>query len=242
MLSRDGLIVAAALVAAILLAWVWLLRTDAAMAGMAAHAMPVEPWSAGYLLPAFTMWALMMVAMMLPSAAPMILLHARLSGGGAARTIVFASSYLLVWTGFSALAALLQAALLDLDLVSAMALRAGEPALAAALLAAAAAYQLSGAKAACLDQCRSPIQFILRYRSPGLDGAIRLGLAHGLYCLGCCWALMLLLFVGGVMNLAFVAALALLVLAEKTFPQRWHLSRWTALALFAGAVLLLALG
>ncbi len=109
----------------------------------------------------------------------------------------------------------------------------------AAVLAAAALYQLTAAKAACLDQCRSPLNFVLRYWRPGTAGALRLGLAHGAYCVGCCWALMLLLFVGGVMNLAWVALLGLVVLAEKLAPPAWHASRYTAGALAAGAVLIL---
>ena len=206
--------------------------------------MPVQPWSAGYLVPTFVMWALMMVAMMLPSAAPMILLHARIDrapspGSRLWHTLVFALAYLVVWTAFSMLAALMQAALIDFGLVSAMTLAIGDGALAAAVLVAAALYQLSAAKAACLDRCRSPLHFVMRYWSPGTRGAIRLGFNHGLYCLGCCWGLMLLLFVGGVMNIAWVAGLALIVLLEKVAPQRWHASKLIATLLFAAALLIL---
>jgi predicted metal-binding membrane protein len=183
----------------------------------------------------------MMVAMMLPSAAPMILLHARIDRARSARrrllhTMLFASAYLLVWAAFSAVAAIAQAALFATGLLSAANLTLGSRWLAAAMLATAAVYQLGSAKAACLDQCRSPIHFVMRFWKPGAAGAVRLGVVHGLYCLGCCWALMLLLFVGGVMNLAWVAALALMVFVEKLAPAQWHASRWIAAALAACAI------
>jgi predicted metal-binding membrane protein len=120
-----------------------------------------------------------------------------------------------------------------------MELRLGSRVAAAALLVGAAGWQLSPAKRICLDQCRSPLVFILRLWRPGAAGALRLGLAHGFYCLGCCWALMLLLFVGGVMNLAWIAALAALVLAEKYAPSHWQASRVIAAGLIAGAAALL---
>ena len=240
LLSRSGLIAAAALAAAILFAWAWLLTMW--HGGM--DAMHVEPWSAAYLLPAFLMWSLMMVAMMLPSAAPTILLHASIDRAAPPQRLwhiaAAALGYVAMWTAFSALAAVAQAALVDAGLVGAMRLSLGDPTIAAALLVAAGLYQLSAAKAACLDQCRSPVQFVMRYRSPGARGAVRLGLAHGLYCLGCCWALMLLLFVGGVMNLAWVAALALIVALEKLASPGWRVTRWIAAACFGAAASLVA--
>jgi predicted metal-binding membrane protein len=211
LLSRPVLISAAALVAAIALAWAWLVTHPMQMEAMPDMpdmpdmAMAPDAWSPAYLTATFAMWALMMVAMMLPSAAPMVLLHARLDRGSPAErardNALFVLCYLAVWTAFSALAAL---------------------------------WQLTAAKRACLDNCRSPIQFVMRFWRPGAAGAVRLGLRHGLYCLGCCWSLMLLLFVGGVMNLAWVALLASVVFAEKLAPARWRLERWLA-ALLAGA-------
>ena len=114
-------------------------------------------------------------------------------------------------------------------------------AVAAGVLVAVALYQLSPAKAACLDQCRSPIHFVMQYWSPGIAGTLRLGLVHGTFCVGCCWGLMLLLFVAGVMNLAWVALIAALVLLEKTAPARWQASRLIAVLLGAGAIALLAI-
>jgi predicted metal-binding membrane protein len=231
------------------LAWLWLLRSPMAPGdgggGMGGMAMPLDPWSAAYLLPAFLMWAIMMVAMMLPSAAPMILLQARIDktasqAGRLANTLVFAAAYLLVWAGFSAAAAAGQALLVSAGAVSAAALALGDRTVAAALLAAAALYELTAAKKHCLDKCQSPLIFILRYRRPGAAGALRLGLLHGLFCLGCCWLLMLLLFVGGVMNLAWVAFLGAIVVGEKLAPPAWRAHRWIAALLLVAAAAMLA--
>jgi len=247
LLSRSGLVASAALAIAVALAWAWLTRSEMAAMDGHAMAMPAAPWSAGYLAPAFAMWAVMMVAMMLPSAAPMILLHARIgrvptAARRLAHTLLFSLAYLVVWTGFSAAAALAQALLIDLGLVRASTLALGDRTVAAAVLVGAGSYQLTSAKAACLDQCRSPIQFVLRYWTPGVGGALRLGLAHGVFCVGCCWGLMILLFVAGVMNLAWVAVLAALVLFEKMAPPGWRASLLIAGLLFAGAAALLAAG
>ncbi len=248
LLSRSALIAGAALLLAAVLAWRWLLVSDMSLMPMDAHgmgAMAVRPWSAAYLGTAFAMWAVMMIAMMLPSAAPMILLHARIdrvptSGRRLLHTLIFALTYLLVWLCFSALAALAQAFLVDRGLVSAASLALGDRMLVAALLVGAAFYQFSTAKAACLRQCQSPIHFVMRFWSPGVTGALRLGLVHGLYCVGCCWGIMLLLFVAGVMNLAWVALLAAVVLLEKLAPPGWRVSRLIAGAMLAGALWLVA--
>lgn len=216
LIARDNVIVATALAAASLLAWAWLARPmDMALMG--------APATLAYFTAAFAMWTLMMVAMMLPSASPMMLLYARFAQArfgkaAVARVAIFILAYVLVWTACSALAALLQAALVAGGVVDAMDLAIGGSRLSGAILIAAGLYQLTPLKNACLEACRSPISFLTRGIRPGLGGAMRLGLAHGLYCVGCCWALMLLLFVGGVMNLAWVAALALLVAVEKLIP------------------------
>lgn len=244
LLLRHGLIAGVMLVIAVALAWRWLIMSGMSAMPMGAHHMGrlgIDLWSADYLGPAFTMWAIMMVGMMLPSAAPMILLHIRIdrattSSERLAHTVLFSLAYLLVWTGFSAAATIAQALLIDLDLLSAASLALGDHVFAAALLVAAAVYQLSPAKAACLKQCRSPVHFIMQFWSPGVKGAFRLGLMHGLYCVGCCWGLMLLLFVAGVMNLAWIAMLAALVLVEKLAPPRWHASKVIAALLLSGAM------
>lgn len=241
------MIVAGALVLAAGLAWEWLLSSP--MAGsrdtMGAMVMPPDPFSLGYLLPAFVMWSMMMVAMMVPSAAPMILLHARIdrASSAAARhlhTLLFGLAYLLVWTAFSTAAAGAQATLVASGTVRAAELSFGSRALAAGLLFLAAAYELTAAKRLCLEKCQAPLLFMARYFRPGAAGSFRLGLIHGFYCLGCCWALMLLLFVGGVMNLAWVALLGIIVLGEKLALPRFHAERFVAGALAAGAIVLLA--
>ena len=210
---------------------------------MPGHAMPGDVWSLSYLGASFFMWALMMVAMMLPSAAPMILLYGRNVRRSAVRPLlymaVFVLSYLAIWTFFSAAAAFAQAVLVSTDTISEMALAVGDARMAGALLLSAGLYQLSPMKRACLDQCRSPLSFIMRFSRRGPAGALRLGMAHGFYCLGCCWALMLLLFAGGVMNIAWIAAIALAVLAEKMLPPRFRAREAiAALLLLAGAILI----
>jgi predicted metal-binding membrane protein len=178
------------------------------------------------------MWWVMMVAMMLPSATPAVLLYARVrrsSGGGAAiaQPLVFLAGYLAAWLLFSVGAALAQSVLTGSSM--ALSSRAAQ----GAVFIAAGLYQLSPLKSACLSQCRSPAQFISRYWRPRWEGAVRLGVMHGAYCVGCCWLLMALLFVGGVMNLSWVVALAVLVAIEKLVPR----GQWIGRA--AGAALLL---
>jgi predicted metal-binding membrane protein len=186
----------------------------------------------------------MMVAMMLPSAAPMLLLFAatqrgRATTGEPATVLAFAAGYLLVWGGFSVAAAALQALLQQAMLLSSnLAMTTGW--LPPAILALAGIYQLTPLKHACLSRCRSPLGFLLSRWRDGIGGALAMGLRHGAFCLGCCWALMALLFVGGVMNLAWVAVLALFVLAEKALPRGPWLSRISGVALIAWAVWLAA--
>jgi predicted metal-binding membrane protein len=223
LLRRDRWVVGACLALACLLAWAWLLTTArqmSAVAGMEGMGnMGPAPGSWVYFAGAFTMWLLMMVAMMLPSASPMILLYARMAGrGGLPPAAVFAGVYMGLWAVFSLLAAGAQALLVGEGLVSAATLRIGDGRIAGALLILAGLYQLTPLKQACLGACRSPFSFLTRLWQPGLGGALRLGLRHGLYCLGCCWALMALLFVGGVMSLPWVALLAVIVLIEKLAP------------------------
>ena len=182
------------------------------------------------------MWWVMMAAMMLPSAAPAILLYARVresrGGHAIAAPTVFASGYLLIWLLFSVIAAGAQ------SLLAGPAMTIGGVAR-AALLIAAGLYQLSPLKSACLRQCRSPAQFLSRHWKPGTSGALRLGAAHGAYCVGCCWLLMALLFVGGVMNFAWIAALAALVAVEKLARRGALLGRAAGLGLIGwGAALL----
>jgi len=249
-LRRDRLPVVVGLVGVSALAWlylVWMAHHMAGMTGMAQMAMPmIEPWSAADWLAMLLMWAIMMVGMMLPSAAPMILLYDRVRerqearGASLAATGTFALGYLVAWTLFSVGATTAQWALEQAALLSPMMVSAS-PWLGGGLLIAAALYQWTPLKHACLVHCRSPITFLAHHWRPGSSGALRMGLHHGLYCVGCCWVLMALLFVGGVMNLLWIALLALFVLLEKVVPQGELFSRLSALLLAgAGALVILA--
>ena len=186
-----------------------------------------------------SMWGAMMVAMMLPSAAPAILLYARVHrhshDEGVPPTLAFLAGYLACWFGFSALAAEVQ-----LAFASSVSMALESRAASAALLIAAGAYQLSPLKDACLSRCRSPAEFITRYYRPGNWGAFRLGLLHGAYCVGCCWLLMALLFVGGVMNFAWIAGLTLIVGIEKLVPRGDWIGRAAGLGLIAWGIVRLA--
>ncbi|MBA3896687.1 MAG: DUF2182 domain-containing protein [Sphingomonadaceae bacterium] len=207
-----------------------------------AMAMPADPLGAPALIAAFVMWALMMVAMMLPSALPMILTHARLSRG-AVPAGLFALCYVAVWTAASLVAALAQQSLVARGALGPMTLALGDRRIAGALLIAAGLYQLTPLKRRCLDNCRSPLAFLMRGWRPGIAGTLRLGLSHGLYCLGCCWLLMALLFAGGVMNLAWVALLAGIVLIEKVAPRGVPVAQAVGgLAIAAGVALIAGLG
>lgn len=197
-----------------------------AATGVADMAAGPPAWSLGLWALSLAMWWVMMVAMMTPSAAPTLLLYGRthrhaLTRGqlaGPAPTWAFAAGYLLVWLGFSLAATGLYWGLERVGLVSAATMGSGSRWLSGAVLVAAGLYQLSPLQQACLGHCRSPAAFLSRHWRPGAAGAVRLGVLHGAYCVGCCWMLMALLFVGGVMNLAWIAALTLLVMAEKVLP------------------------
>ena len=171
----------------------------------------------------FAMWAVMMVAMMVPSALPMILIYshsvkkAKHDGGSLAPLSVFVLGYVIVWTLFSAGAALLQLILQNLGMVNKMMVGTNPWAI-GGLLIIAGLYQMSPLKDTCLRFCQHPVMFISKHWRTGTGGAIRMGVIHGGYCVGCCWALMILLFVGGVMNLLWVALIAIFVLLEKILP------------------------
>jgi predicted metal-binding membrane protein len=262
-LRRDRLVVIAALVGVIAIAWIWLLLgaglgmsavsmtrgtgmpAVAEMPGMADKMMAPAVWTPGYALLMFAMWWVMMAAMMLPSAAPMLLLFARVNRTERARerpyvpTGIFGAGYLAAWGGFSALAAGLQWGLERLGLLSPM-MTTTSYRLGGAILIAAGLWQLSPVKGVCLRRCRSPMSFIAHGWRPGWLGAFRMGLEHGAYCLGCCWFLMGLLFFGGVMNLFWIGGLAAFVLLEKTIPMGHWLARIAGVGVTAWGVLMLA--
>jgi len=225
LLRRERRIVGAALLLVVAAAWGYTLTGTG---------MGVAEWSLRYAALMLAMWWVMMVAMMLPSAAPAILLAAAINRRSA-RPLYGTAGYLLAWLGFSVLMTAVQWALEASGGLSAL-LRVTSPYLAGALLIAAGLWQLTPLKQACLRHCRSPIDYLTRHRRPGNRGALLMGAGHGSYCLGCCAFLMVLLFVGGVMNLAWIAGLALFVLVEKL------LARGVAFSRAAGAALIIAGG
>jgi predicted metal-binding membrane protein len=193
------------------------------------------------------MWWAMMIAMMVPSATPLVLLYSKVlqqqsepMAGRYAATSLLMAGYLVVWLAFSVVAATLQKMLEPAGLISEMMLWSRSAALSAGVLAAAGLYQFSGLKRACLTQCRSPVRFLTRYARPGKGASFMLGMRHGAFCVGCCWLLMALLFVGGIMNLIWIAALMLFVLVEKLVPAGAAFGRVSGalMIVWAGATLL----
>jgi predicted metal-binding membrane protein len=233
-LRRERWLVVGGVLAIAGLAWLDLWRRARGVMDMAMPEM--QPWSPAEFGAILAMWLVMMVAMMLPSAAPMLSLFAGTERGRRPGTVTaFAAGYVIVWAGFSVAAAALQAWLQQSMLLSSD-LATTSAWLGAGLLALAGVYQMTPLKDACLVRCRSPLGFLLSRWREGLDGALVMGLRHGAYCLGCCWALMALLFVGGVMNLAWVAALAVFVLVEKVAARGPWPSRIGGAALLVWAV------
>ena len=219
-----------------------------AMSGQASMAMTPATWTPGYALVMFSMWWLMMIAMMLPSAAPMVLLHATVTRKGLpeddpdaspprlrSASTAFVAGYLAMWGAFSLVAVIAQWGLERGELLSAMMMPTSKW-LGASLLLAAGVWQLTPFKTTCLRHCRSPVHFLSEHWRPGVGGAFGMGVEHGLFCLGCCWFLMALLFFGGVMNLVWIIGLALLVLLEKLMPAGVAFGRVTGLLLIVWGV------
>ena len=272
-LRRDRLVVVIALVAVIVLSWVYVLAgagmgmsafemtrmtqsvgvidsTQPSMQGMSmggtavGGTMVTGAWTVGYAVVIFFMWWVMMFGMMLPSAAPLLLLFARMmrkemdKGAPYVPTGVFALGYVIMWAAFSAIATGAQWGLEASGLLSGI-MVGTSAVLGAGLLIAAGVWQLTPWKNACLRHCRSPIGFLSAHWRPGRTGAFKMGLVHGAFCLGCCWFLMALLFYGGVMNLYWIIGLALYILIEKLLPAGARIGQLTGVILIAwGATLL----
>jgi predicted metal-binding membrane protein len=261
LLQRDRLIITAALLALTALAWadLWWLADDMAMGGMDMTGFRMVPAGVGMMMPAaapwapiefgfvFAMWAVMMIGMMTPSVAPMILLYARVGRQAAAQNepfapaIWFLAGYLMSWAAFSLVATFAQWGLERAALLNPM-MEGSSNILGGSVLIAAGIYQWTPLKTACLRQCQAPWSFLQRYGGFRREArrAAALGARHGLYCIGCCWTLMALLFVGGVMNLFWIAALAAIVLVEKVAPAGRLIARIIGLGLMASGVWLLA--
>ena len=237
----------ALLVVVPVVSWLWIAVMARDMYGPMTGAsawMMTSNWDAAHWLLLWAMWAVMMTGMMLPSASPFILLYgvaARRSAEQTAASQIYAlaAGYLVVWAVFSLGATALQRLLARLLVVSPM-MEVTSARTGAALLFIAGAYQLTPIKQACLVQCQSPLGFLMSRWRPGSAGAFRMGLEHGAHCVGCCWALMLLLFAGGVMNLAVIAALTAFVAFEKLAPFGVNGARASGvLLLVAGSWMLL---
>src|SRR5687767_8627765 len=230
--------------------WIWIVAMARDMYGPMTGAsawMMTTVWDARHLALLWAMWAVMMAAMMLPSASPMLLMYgaaARRSAdsSSASRQIyAFAVGYLIVWTVFSLGATALQRLLAAVLVLSPM-MEVTAPAGSATLLMTAGVYQLTPMKHACLRTCQSPLGFLMSRWRGGVTGALRMGIQHGALCVGCCWALMLLLFAGGVMNLTVIATLTALVALEKLAPFGVQSARVSGVLLIAGAVWLFVRG
>jgi predicted metal-binding membrane protein len=258
LLKRDRAIVLVALATVVGMAWVYLFWLSSTMNAQAMPANAMQgmdemmapefaPWTVGYFLFVVAMWAVMMVGMMLPSVSPTVLIYTQLARQSRTLGTAFKSSgwfvlgYLLVWTAFAFFAALGQYGLEYLALLSPPMMSTSRI-FGGAVLVAVGLYQWTPAKTACLSACRAPLAFVQRHGGfkPDMFGSLRLGALHGAYCVGCCWILMALLFVGGVMNVLWIAALTIFVLLEKVVPQGRFVSRGAGLAAVAGGIWLLA--
>ncbi len=234
-LKRDRFIVMLSLVGIILLAWVYTIYLTRVMGFSEISLEIVSPhaqaWTPATFTLNFLMWTVMMIAMMTPTAAPMLLFYAKISRQRRPQrrpylgTGLFLLGYLIVWTGFSAAATFLQWGLHSASLLSTEMVRA-TPLIGGFLLILAGAFQFSQLKNACLTHCRTPVGFIMTEWKEGNRGALQMGIKHGYYCVGCCWLLMALLFVAGVMNLLWMAIITAFVLIEKIVPAGDRFGRY----------------
>jgi predicted metal-binding membrane protein len=222
-LRHGRLLLVGGVAVVVAMAWAYLLAgagIDMSMAGMEMDAMP---WSPTHALVVLVMWWAMMIAMMVPSATPTVLLFMRITrrqeslGSPSAEAWMFLGGYLVAWLAFSVAAVCTQWALESLNWMS-MEMASSSAVMGGAILVAAGLYQFTPIKRACLRYCQNPVLFLSRNWRPGILGALRMGLRHGTYCVGCCWFLMGLLFVTGIMNLVWIAAIALYVAFEKLLP------------------------
>jgi len=249
---RDMIVILVSVALIIGIAWLYLIHLDHQMEPaavqdqmMAAMGMSINtPWTAADFFFTFAMWAVMMVGMMGPSAAPMLLLFTaaqskRGNRGASLSAGTFGVGYVFVWTVFSAGAAIAQWALHQMALLS-PAMTLLSPRIGGAVLVAAGLYQMTPWKNACLTHCRSPLSFLMTHWRERKWGALWIGAHHGAYCLGCCWALMIILFVVGVMNLVWVAALAAFVLLEKVGPYGTAIARISGAALIVYGAIMIA--
>ena len=252
-LRRDRAIILAGLTVVTLAAWAYLAHQylhmrSAGAADMGTHmAMPqMQSWGGVEFILLWIMWAVMMVGMMVPSVGPLILIFARANRANATPGVIGSATllligYLTVWTGFSGLAAMAQWQLHRAALLSAT-MVITSPVIGGALFVFAGVFQFTALKRTCLVHCRSPMSFLMKEWQDGRYGTLILGFKHGAYCVGCCWVLMAMLLVAGVMNLLWVAAIAGFVLLEKVTPKGDTLGRIAGVAFVMGGIALVVFG
>ena len=249
MLRFDRVAVMFSLVSITALAWLYLFNTPLGMESIEGLDVAIAQangtsWTVQDAIMMFLMWAVMMVGMMVPAAFPMILMYSSLTrnqpnkAGIFAPTTLFVIGYMFIWTAFSLAATALQWGLQGIGILSSM-MMSSSSVFNGLILIAAGIYQWTPIKNMCLRNCQTPLGFLMNNWRDGRDGAFRMGLAHGVYCIGCCWVLMGLLFVGGVMNLLWIAAIATFVLLEKVIPSSLLLPRLAGSALIVWGSLLL---
>ena len=250
-LKKDRLVVITALISLCVLSWLYIIYLYRQMYPMNMDAlffaMPMTPrWSWTDFVLLFLMWVVMMIAMMIPSVAPLVLIFAMINRQRKQQqnpfvpTVYLLSGYLLVWTAFSLCATMLQWLLQQLALLSPDMITTSKT-LGAAILISAGAFQFTPWKNRCLQQCRTPLNFLTNHFKEGKWGALQMGVENGLYCLGCCWILMILLFVSGIMNLLWIAIIALFVLIEKALPKAKYVSPVAGIALIIYGIIVLTL-
>ena len=245
---RERVVITAALGAVAALSWLYLYLQMQPVADMADMGPPMfASWTAADFALNLAIWWVMMPGMMLPSATPMILTFATVNrrkrerGQPFVPTMVFTAGYLVAWGLFGVFAAMTDWALERAALISPMTGRL-TPTLGAIVVVAAGIYQLSPLKSVCLRHCRSPFDFVLNHWRDGASGALRMGVAHGLYCLSCCWFLMALMFAAGIMSLLWMAVIAVFVLLEKLLPAGTWIARAGGVAMLTFGVYLLVAG
>ncbi len=248
--SREYLIVIGGLAGIALISWGYMLYMAWAMAhmdqvNMWMPPMASKPWMAWDFFMLFVMWSVMMVAMMTPSTLPMVTMFATLNTNRRNRvqsytpTFIFVLGYLLAWSGFSVLASIAQWLLHSAGLLTSM-MNSRSDLVSGIILIVAGVYQWTPAKDACLRLCRTPLDFLMTEWRDGSKGALVMGVKHGIFCVGCCWALMLILFAVGVMNMLWVALIAAVVLIEKIMPYPGLMRAITGLALVSWGIYLLS--
>ena len=252
LLRPEQVILLLSLLAMTATAWLYLIHlahgignSGSDMGSMEISMPQMQSWVFVDFILMFVMWTVMMVAMMVPATAPMLLMYANVTrrrkqrGQSHVPTSIFLLGYILIWTGFSVLATFANWGLHINSMLSSMMGESTNPILGGVLLIAAGLFQWTSLKTACLSKCRSPLTFIMDEWRDDHVGVLYMGLKHGIYCLGCCWALMLLLFVLGVMNLSWIAGLSALVMLEKMAPKGIWMSRIIGIGLMCWGALIL---